>query len=120
MIKLLEELVKWTKVTSIPHVKKLLLEILASSEEKIAYQSSNGKKTVKQVAEQANVSVGSISGWWKKWIKAGIAEATSVKGGKRARRVFSLVDFDIEVPKTAKVLTIVKGGKCSDKSDNNV
>ena len=115
VVTLLKELVKWIKVTSIPHVKRLLLEIVPSPEEKIAYQSSDGKKTVKQVAKQANVSVGSISGWWKKWIKAGIAEAVSVKGGKRARRVFSLVDFGIEVPKIAKVSPIVKGGKNSDK-----
>ena len=43
MIELLEELLKWTKVTSIPHVKKLLLEILPSDEEKKAYHYSNGQ-----------------------------------------------------------------------------
>ena len=37
-IELLEELVKWTKVTSIPHVRALLLDILETAEEKIAYQ----------------------------------------------------------------------------------
>ena len=97
-IELLEELVKWTKVTSIPKVKKLLLEILSSPEEKIAYQLSEGKKTVKQAAKQVNAATGTISGWWKKWIKAGIAEPIPVSGGTRARRVFSLDDFGIEVP----------------------
>jgi len=97
MIELLEELVKWTKVTSIPHVKKLLLEILETPEEKIAYQFSDGK-TSREVAKEANVSVGTISNWWKKWSKAGIAEAISVKGGgKRARRLFSLDDFGVEL-----------------------
>jgi hypothetical protein len=98
MIELLEELVKWTRVTSIPYVKKLLLEILASPEEKIAYQSSDGKKSSKEVANLANVSYATVTLWWKRWTKAGIAEAVSVRGGKRARRLFLLDDFGIEVP----------------------
>ena len=102
MIELLEELVKWTKVTTIPKVKELLLEILASPEEKIAYQSSDGKRTVKHIAQQANSATGTVSGWWKKWIKAGIAEPISVRGGTRAKRIFSLIDFGIEVPNIVK------------------
>lgn len=105
MIELLEELVKWTKITSIPKVKELLLEILGRPEEKIAYQSSDGKKTRKQVARNANVATGTISGWWQKWIKAGIAEPVSVRGGTRAERAFSLDDFDIEVPTTEGTTT---------------
>ena len=41
-VELLEELVKWTKVTSIPQVKRLLTEKLVKPEEKIAYQISDG------------------------------------------------------------------------------
>lgn len=65
MIELLEELVKWTKTTSIPQVKKLLLEVLSSTEEKLAYQLSNGKRTIREVAKQANVGVSTLSRWWK-------------------------------------------------------
>lgn len=102
MIELLEELVKWTKVTSIPSVKKLLLEILPSPKEKIAYQSSDGK-TRKEVAKLADVSGFAISSWWKKWIRAGIAEAVSARGGgRRAIRSFSLDDFGITVPELKK------------------
>jgi len=97
MIELLEELVKWTRVTGIPHVKKLLLDVLTSPEERVAYQSSNGEGS-KEVAKLANVSHVTITSWWKKWIKAAIAEPLSVKGGKRAKRVFSLEDFGIDVP----------------------
>lgn len=115
-IELLEELVKWTKVTSMPHVKKLLAEILVKPEEKIAYQISDGKQTVRQVGKQANVGRNTVSVWWNKWIKAGIAEPISVMGGgTRAKRAFSLEDFGIEVPKIVKSSTPVKGGKDSDK-----
>lgn len=97
MIELLEELVKWTKVTSIPSVRKLLLEILPKPEQKIAYQASDGAK-IREVAKQANASVGSVSKWWEQWTRAGIAESISVRGGERAKRIFSLDDFGIEVP----------------------
>jgi DNA-binding MarR family transcriptional regulator len=97
-IELLEELVKWTKVTSIPEVKRLLLEILSSPEEKIAYQSSNGETTGREVADKANVTQPTVAKWWKKWVRVGIAEAVSVRRGKRAKRLFSLNDFGIEVP----------------------
>ena len=97
-IQLLEELVKWTKVTSIPKVKELLLDILESPEEMIAYQSSDGKRSGREVADQAKVSQPTVARWWKKWIKAGIAEPVSVQRGERAMRIFSLDDFAIEVP----------------------
>jgi hypothetical protein len=97
-IELLEELIKWTKVTSIPHVKKLLEEILTSPEEKVAYESSDGKPS-QEIAALANVSFPTVTIWWKKWIKAGLAEPISSRGGQRAKRLFSLTDFGIEVPK---------------------
>lgn len=102
MVELLEELVKWTRVTSIPHVKKLLLAILTTPEERIAYQSSNGERTGRQVADAANVTQPTVTRWWKTWIKAGIAEAISVQRGERARRLFSLDDFEIEVPEVGE------------------
>jgi len=97
MIELLEELVKWTRVTSIPNVKKLLLEILTSPEEKIAYQESSGKTSSREVAKQANVSQFTVGKWWKKWIKAGIAESVPARRAPRAKLIFSLEDFGIEV-----------------------
>lgn len=97
MIELLEELLKWTKVTSTPHLKKLLLDILPNDEEKIAYHHSDGRSS-QEVAKLAGVSYVTITKWWKIWMRAGIAESLAVKGGERARRIFSLEDFGIEVP----------------------
>lgn len=98
VIKLLEELVKWTKVTSFPKIKGLLLSILDSPEKMVAYQASDGEKTSREVAKIANVTQVTIIKWWKAWIKAGIAEPISVQRGERAKRFFSLDDFGIEVP----------------------
>ena len=99
VIELLEELVKWTKVTSIPKVKALLEELVKSPEEKIAYSLSNGKRTTREIAVSANAGKDAISKWWRKWTRAGIAEPISAPGGgNRARSVFSLEDFGIESP----------------------
>ena len=94
---ILKEILKWTKVTSIPKVKDVLIEILQTPQEKIAYQSSDGRSSSK-VSKEANVSYVTVTLWWKRWIKAGIAESVSARGGQRAKRVFSLDDFGIEVP----------------------
>jgi hypothetical protein len=111
IIALLEELVKWTKVTSFPHVKNLLLEILGSPEEKIAYQSSDGERSSRDVAEIANVSQFTIAKWWKIWIKAGIADPVQVQRGERAKCIFSLDEFGIQVPEIQVTIKGNKGGE---------
>lgn len=97
IVELLEELVKWAKVTGFTQVKNLLLEILPSPEERIAYQSSDGERTSRDVAEIAKVSQPTVSKLWKIWIKAGIADPVKVQRGERAKHLFSLDDFGIEV-----------------------
>jgi len=101
-IELLEELVKWTKVTSIPKVKEVLNELVKSPEEKIAYNSSDGERTTREVAEIAKTNKDTVSRFWRKWIRAGIAEPFSTKGGNRAKSLFSLEDFGIDVPELSK------------------
>lgn len=49
VVELLEELVKWTRVTSIPDVKKLLVETLQNDTDKLAYHNSDGKRTSREV-----------------------------------------------------------------------
>ena len=118
-VELLEELVKWTRVTSIPHVKKLLLEILASPKERVAYQLSDGR-TSRKVAKEADVGYSTVTLWWKRWVKAGIAEPISASGGQRAKRVFSLDDFGVEVPEIGGSSPTVEGGNTSDKPHSDV
>jgi transposase-like protein len=97
MIELLEEMLKWTKVTSIPHVKRFLSEILQSDEERIAYHYSDGRDS-REVAKVAGAHFTTVARWWKTWIRAGIAEPVGAQRGERAKRAFSLEDFGIEVP----------------------
>jgi hypothetical protein len=99
-LQVLKEILKWTKVTSIPHVKKLLQETLATDEEKLAYHLSTGS-TSREIAPKAGVSFQTIADWWDKWNRLGIAERMSSKGGGRGVRSFDLNDFGIAIPKLA-------------------
>ena len=96
---ILEELLKWTKVTSIPYVKKLLIEVLQKDEHKIAYHKSDGLLNRDEIGGLINVSGQTISNWWKSWERSGIVEMITAKGGKRGRKSFNLEDFDIQIPK---------------------
>ena len=94
---LLQETLKWIKVTSIPHVKELLLDLLAGERKRIAYQASDGRD-LRSVAGLVGVGPSTVARWWKVWMRAGIANPRSVRGGIRAVRTFSLSDFGIQVP----------------------
>jgi len=102
MIEILQEMLKWTRVTSIPHVKKLLLDTLPSDKEKIAYHFSDGRDS-RDVAKIAGVHFTTIARWWKIWTRVGIAESLSTRGGERSKSIFPLEDFGIELPTIKKV-----------------
>jgi hypothetical protein len=96
---LLRELLRWTKVSSIPHVKSLLESTLRTAEQRLAYEHSVGI-TLLEVAKISGASKSSVANWWNSWTKLGIAEMKSVQGGTRAIRSFSLEDFGIDVQKS--------------------
>jgi hypothetical protein len=76
----LKEILKWTKVISIPHVRKLLEETLKTDEEKVAYHQSTGF-TSREIAPKVGVSFQTIADWWDKWTRLGIVDRISSKGG---------------------------------------
>jgi len=98
IISLLEEILRWIKATNKSSIKELLLRLLSSDEEKIAYEFSDGERSSRDVAKLAGIDHVTVARWWRRWIEEGIAESISVRGGKRAKRVFSLEEFGITVP----------------------
>lgn len=98
MIELLEELVKWTKATSIPQVREILEKLVQTPGERIAYKFSDGKRTLKELSKMSGIDAGELSRDWKKWTRGGIAEQIPAQGGSRGKSLFSLEDFGIEVP----------------------
>jgi hypothetical protein len=101
-VELLEELEKWTRFTSMPHVRQVLLDTLNTNEKKIAYLYSDDRNS-RDVAGLANVDASSAQDWRKKWIKVGLAEPVKVQREERAKKASSLEDFGTEVPKPKSV-----------------
>jgi hypothetical protein len=103
-IELLEELVKWVKVTSIPKVKATLEELTQTPEERRVYGLSDGKRTTREIEKLTGVGRNIISRLWKKWTRAGIAEPITIAGGGiRAKSLFSFEDFGIEILKNTQM-----------------
>ena len=98
IISLLEELLKWTKLLGIEKAQNALTSLLKSDAEKLAYEQSDGK-TSREVSTIVGVSHATIANYWKKWARYGIVTEVSAKGGTRYKRIFSLQDFGINVPK---------------------
>lgn len=101
-IELLEELVKWTKATSIPKVREILEELVRSPSERVLYKYSDGKTARKELSEISGIDEADISRDWKKWAIGGILEQVPSKGGSRGCSTFSLEDFGIDVPDLSK------------------
>lgn len=96
---ILEEMLRWIKVTSISHVQQVLGSL--PPEEKIAYHFSDGRNS-REIAKIVGVTKATILNWWKKWNTKGIVEPLSVRRGTRYRHAFELSDFDIKVPSISK------------------
>jgi hypothetical protein len=97
-ISLLKEILKWLKFAGMKEVKAVLTSELDSDQKKLVYQLSDGTKTNAEINKISGVSTGSISGYWKKWLKLGLGETKAVTGGDRFVRAFDLEDFGITVP----------------------
>jgi hypothetical protein len=96
-LRVLREILKWTRFAGFREVKAVLENILNTPEKKLAYQLSDGTRGTREVAQQSRVR-GDIPNMWKEWRKQGLGDTVSVQRGERFRRSFDLEDFGIEVP----------------------
>lgn len=100
IIELLEELLKWQRLTSFDKVRSRLESVLDSDKKKAIYELSDGQTTIQEICDAVGVSSTAIvHGYWSEWEAIGIVEEAERKG--RREKVFSLADFGIEVPKIA-------------------
>ena len=111
MLKILEEILIWTRASSFPSVKRLIQEVFLPSrlEERLSYELLDG--TIKQgeiveickkaLGPECKISSPTLSIWVSKWERMGLVMK---KEGKNVR-CFSLMDFEIDVP-----LEKIKGG----------
>ncbi len=114
MISLLEEILKWQKLQGLEKAQNAIA-LLTSDVEKLAYEFSDGK-TSREVSSLVGVSHATIAKYWKKWARYGIVtEIRAQGGGARYKKIFSLQDFGINLPKTGE-LKIEKTGENADDS----
>lgn len=99
LVKVNKDILKWIKFSNLGKVKEILETVLDSDEKKIAYQMSDGITRSGAIADIITPHQTTIADWWRIWYKLGIAEALSASGGKRARSIFDLEDFNLAVPK---------------------
>lgn len=101
-IRLLRELVTWTKLATRPQVAERYMEILDSDEKKLVYEYSDGQKGVREIEDITGVNKALISMWWRDWDALGIMEQSPIVSGRR-RRIISLETLGIEVPPLPKL-----------------
>jgi hypothetical protein len=102
--RLLTEILKWIKFAGMKEVKEVLNSVLDTDQKKLVYQLSDGSKGMIEVGKAAGIaSTATISRYWKSWLKLGLGENVSVKGGERFRRAFDLEDFSIEVSQLKEI-----------------
>ena len=96
--RLLSEILKWIRFAGMKGVKDVLLPELDTDEKRWVYQLSDGTKAIAEIKKITGVSSGTISKYWKKWLKLGLGETKAVRRGDRFVRSFDLEDFGVNVP----------------------
>lgn len=97
---ILRDIARWLRFQNIGKLKEVLLVELDTDEKKLAFESTDGKKGFREVASISGAPQDTVYGWWKKWFNLGILEPSEIRKG-RLRRICSLEDVGITVPKAA-------------------
>jgi hypothetical protein len=93
----LHEQTRWLRLLGLQALKPLLDKVLKTDKHRLAYELTDGKRTVREVAAAAGVSTGTVSKLWAEWTAAGICfESRQVAG--RAEHLASLVSLGYRMP----------------------
>jgi hypothetical protein len=99
--KTMQEILKWIRLQGMQTAKTILEESLKKDAEKLAYHFSDGRDS-REVGKLAGISHMTVTNYWKKWSVLGIVEPVRARGGDRYRKIFSLEDFGIGVPRETR------------------
>jgi len=97
VINLLEEILLWMKYDYLD-AKRKLLEVLDTEKKIIAYELSNGERSVRDISKFAGVHFTTIGDWWNKWFEDDLMVQTEKYGGSRYKRLCSLTKIGIKIP----------------------
>lgn len=100
-LNVLKEILKWIRFSGWTNVKQILLDTLNEPEKLVAYSLTNGDNGLEYIKDRIGRSRGTVYRYWASWQKIGIVESINVKGGSRAKALFDLEEFGIEIPELA-------------------
>lgn len=95
----LQEILKWSRFQNLPQLRQVFEQQLDSDEKKLAFENTDGEKGYREVAKNSGVPAGTMQSWWNRWYTLGILEPSGTRRG-RLKRICSLSDVGIEIPKT--------------------
>ena len=95
-VRLLREILKWTKVGYFDRVKSMLERILDSEKKRLAYQAMDGTESIEVIKTRLQMGKSVVIDLYRKCENAGLMEQVD---GKR-NRLFDLADFDLLPPDT--------------------
>ena len=99
-VELLEDLLKWTKMSTRPTIKKTFEENLKTDTEKFVYELSDGKSSP-SIASTVGIDPSTVRDYWRKWADAGMMEVCP-RYKSRFCKLFSLGELGIEMPDSKK------------------
>ena len=97
----LKEILKWSRFQNLPKLKEVLEKELDDQSKKLVFENTDGQKSMRQVSVESAVPIPTIQGWWNRWYNLGILEPSETWRG-RLRRICSLRDVGIEMPKVSQ------------------
>jgi hypothetical protein len=74
------------------------MNILDTEQKRSIYHLSDGEHGSVEIGKAVNVSDSTIRRCWESWVRLGIVEPLSVRGGVRYKKSFQLEDFGFTVP----------------------
>ncbi|MGB9960292.1 MAG: hypothetical protein ACPLKQ_07225 [Candidatus Bathyarchaeales archaeon] len=96
---LLREILKWIRFMGMREVKSTLINTLDTEQKRLVYHLSDGSRGIVEIAMLVGIgSTKTVFDMWREWLRLGLGESISVKGGSRFKRSFNIEDFGIEVP----------------------
>lgn len=94
---ILKDILKWTRFEGMEKFRTVFDTALNTDSKKIVYEFSDGRSSP-EIEQITGIDDSTIRDYWKEWAFLGLVELHP-EYKKRYRRVFSLKEFGIEIPK---------------------
>jgi hypothetical protein len=92
LISAIEEQTGWLRALALPQARTTIEHTLTKTVMRKAYEASDGKTTVREVADAAGISKSAVANWWARWCAVGIG--IELDGG-RVKHLISLKDLGL-------------------------